>query len=287
MISRWKRAQVSFQRLEAFYELEPEKINEKNTLTSISLKGKIEIKDLNFCYPETNVQVLKNINLTIKKGETIGIIGTIGSGKTTLINLLTRLYSVSNGKILIDETDINDIPIEVLRTNICYISQDNFLFSASIQDNVSLFKEDYEVGEITQSIKKAMVYEDISQMENGINTNIGENGGDLSGGQKQRIAIARAFLKNSSIFVFDDTFSALDNRTSKELLENMKELTKEKTCIIISNKVSDVKYSDKIIVLDHGELVEEGTHEELLAKKGLYNEFFKRQSREAKCNLLS
>ena len=166
------------------------------------------------------------------------------------MNLLTKLYSVPNGKILIDGKDLNNIPIEVLRNNICYISQDNFLFSSTIKNNIDLFKTEYSEEDIIDSTKKAIVYDDIQNLEGGIEAIIGERGNDLSGGQKQRVAIARAFLKNSKILIFDDTFSAIDNRTSEKLIENIQELAKKRTCIVISNKVSDVKYSDKIVVLD-------------------------------------
>lgn len=287
LISRFKRAQISYKRLEKFYELEPEKINEKSNIIKDKLEGNIYIKDLNFNYPGVMDRALENINIEIKKGETLGIIGTIGSGKTTLMNLFTRLYSVPNGKIFIDGKDINEIPIETLRSNICYITQDNFLFSSTLKDNISLFKDEYEDDEIKESTKKAIVYEDIMQMPQGINTIIGERGGDLSGGQKQRIAISRAFLKNSRILIFDDTFSALDNRTSEKLIENIKELSDEKTCIIISNKISDVKYSDKIIVLDHGNIIEEGTHEQLICNNGIYSEFYKQQSTKAEPSFLA
>ena len=232
-------------------------------------------------------KALENINIQIKKGETLGIIGTIGSGKTTLMNLLTKLYNIPNGKISIDGRDINDINIETLRENICYITQDNFLFSSTLKDNISLFKKEYEEEAIKESTKKAVIYDEIKQMPDGIKTTIGERGSDLSGGQKQRIVISRAFLKNSSILIFDDTFSALDNRTSQTLLENIKELTEDRTCIIISNKISDVKQSDKIIVLDNGKIVEQGVHNELIQKQGIYREFFEQQSTKAEPSFLS
>ncbi len=286
LIARFKRAQISYKRLEKIYELELEKINTKDTFIEEKLEGNIIIKNLTFNYPGTIDGVLQDIDLNIKKGETIGIIGTIGSGKTTLMNLLIRLYSVPNGKIFIDGKDINEIPIEVLRDNICYITQDNFLFSTSLKENINLFKDDYKEDEIYESTKKAIVYDDIKKMPKEINTVIGERGGDLSGGQKQRVAISRAFLKNSTILVFDDTFSALDNRTSEKLIENIKYLSDGKTCIIISNKVSDVKYSDKIIVLSNGKIVESGTHEKLIENNGIYNEFYKQQSTKAEPSFL-
>lgn len=287
LIARFKRAQISYKRLEKIYELEPEKINQKNSLLKEKLEGNIVIKDLSFSYPGIIDKALDNINIEIKKGETLGIIGTIGSGKTTLMNLITRLYNIPNGKILIDGKDINEIPILTLRNNICYITQDNFLFSTTLKDNISLFKDEYEDDEIKESTQKAIVYEDIEKMPKGINTVIGERGGDLSGGQKQRVAVSRAFLKNSRILIFDDTFSALDNRTSEKLIKNIREISKEKTCIIISNKISDVKQSDKIIVLDNGKIVERGTHEELIYNNGIYSEFYNQQSTKAKPSFLA
>ena len=287
LIARFKRAEISYQRLEKIFMLETEKINTKRIFKTEKLNGDIVIQDLNFNYPGIIDKALENINVEIKKGQTLGIIGTIGSGKTTLMNLLTKLYTVPNGKIKIGGKDINEIPIDVLRNNICYITQDNFLFSTTLQDNISLFREDYHEEEIKESTKKAAVYEDIKSMPEGIHTVIGERGGDLSGGQKQRIAISRAFLKNSTILIFDDTFSALDNKTSEKLIENIKSLSNDKTSIIISNKVSDVKFSDMIIVLDNGQIKERGTHEELINQQGIYYTFFKQQSTKSEVSILA
>lgn len=281
LISRFKRAQISYHRLDKVFDLEREKLslstkegfNSKN-----KLKGNIEIKDLTFNYPENIDMVLENINLEVKQGQMLGIIGTIGSGKTTLMNLLLRLYRVPNGKIFIDGIDINEIPLMVLRNSICYITQDNFLFSTSLKENISLFREEFKQEEIEDSTKGAMIYDDIEKMENGINTVIGERGTDLSGGQKQRVVISRAFLNKSNIVIFDDTFSALDNKTEESLLKNIKKLVEGKTCIIISNRISDIKDSDKIIVLDHGNIMEAGTHEELIQNDGIYHLFYRQQS---------
>ena len=281
LISRFKRAQISYERLDKVFSLETEKIKVKRNIKKDKLEGNIVIHDLSFHYPGILEKALENIDIEIKKGQTLGIIGTIGSGKTTLMNLITRLYSSPNGKISIDGKDINDIPIEVLRNNICYITQDNFLFSATLKDNISLFKEEYDDDAIKESTKKAIVYDDIANMPHGMETVIGERGGDLSGGQKQRIAISRAFLKDSSILVFDDTFSALDNKTSEKLIKNIREVSDDKTCIIISNKVSDVRESDIIIVLDDGKISERGTHEELIDHKGIYYDFYIQQSTKA------
>lgn len=287
LIAGFKRAQISYKRLEKVFELEKEKISTRTIDIEKKLCGKIEIKDLNFNYPGFIEPTLENINISLNEGETLGIIGTIGSGKTTLMNILLRLYDIPRGKIFIDDKDINDISIDTLRDNICYITQDNFLFSASLKENINLFRDIYEKEEIEESTKKAIIYDEINKMEKGIDTVIGERGTDLSGGQKQRVVVSRAFLKNSSIIIFDDTFSALDNRTSKELLHNIKQLTQDKTCIIISNKISDVKNSDKIIVLNAGNILEKGTHEELIKLNGKYYEFFKQQSTNSEESFLS
>lgn len=279
VISRYKRAQLSYKRLDKVFSLEREKISVKGNLQSEDMvTGNIEIKDLTFNYPEHIETVLNNINITVNKGETLGIIGTIGSGKTTLMNLLLRLYPVRSGKIFIDGQDINEISLKTLRDNICYITQDNFLFSTTLRENVKLFKDGFEEEEIKESTKNAMIYDDIEKMQNGIDTIIGERGGDLSGGQKQRVVISRAFLNKSNIVIFDDTFSALDNRTEQMVLNNVKELVKDKTCIIISNRISDIKDANKIVVLDGGNIIETGTHEALLEEKGKYYEFYKQQS---------
>lgn len=278
IISRLKRSQISYQRLDKVLKLERENLNLKSSEKQQEISGDIVIKDLNFNYPDNIENVLHNINLTIKKGETLGIIGTIGSGKTTLMNLLLKLYLVKDGKIFIDGKDINQIPTEALRENICYITQDNFLFSTTIKENIRLFKENYEEDDIRESTKQSMLKDEIENLRNGIDTIIGERGVDLSGGQKQRVVISRAFLQNSNFVIFDDTFSALDNKTEEKLLENVRKSTKNKTCIIISNRISDVKDADTIIVLDKGEIIQKGKHEDLINEKGLYAKFYFQQS---------
>lgn len=277
-ISRYKRAQISYQRLDKIFKLQREKINLKTLDKQTEISGDIEIKDLNFNYPDNIEKVLENISLTIKRGETLGIIGTIGSGKTTLMNLLLKLYTVKDGRIFIDGKDINQIPTEVLRENICYITQDNFLFSTTIKENIRLFKNGFEDEEIKESTQQAMLKDEIENLRNGIDTIIGERGVDLSGGQKQRVVISRAFLKNSNFVIFDDTFSALDNKTEEKLLENVRKATEGKTCIIISNRISDIKDADNIIVLDGGKIVQKGKHENLINEEGLYAKFYLQQS---------
>lgn len=278
IISRYKRAQISYQRLDRIFKLQREKINLKSLDKQEEISGDIEIKNLSFNYPDNIENVLDDINITIKKGETLGIIGTIGSGKTTLMNLLSKLYLVKDGTILIDGKDINQIPTEALRENICYITQDNFLFSTTIRENIKLFKDGYEDREIRESAEQAMLKDEIDNMRNGIDTIIGERGVDLSGGQKQRVVISRAFLQKSNFVIFDDTFSALDNKTEEKLLENVRREIAGKTCIIISNRISDVKDANNIIVLDKGQIVQRGKHENLINEDGLYAKFYLQQS---------
>lgn len=286
VLTKYKKSKVSLKRLEELVNLPEEQIEIIDNEKYGELKGNIEIKNLTYNYPGYIERVLENISINIKPGESLGIIGVIGSGKTTLMNLLLKLYDVERGKIFIDGVDINDIPTKKIRDNICYITQDNFLFSATLKENINLFKDNYKDSEIEESTKSAMIYEEISEMEEGIHTVIGEKGIDLSGGQKQRVVISRAFLNKSNIVIFDDTFSALDNRTEQHVLNNIKDLTKNKTCIIISNRISDIKDCDKIIVLHQGKIIEEGNHESLLDEKGKYYEFFENQAHKAKFSVL-
>lgn len=286
LFGKAKKFKVSFDRLNKMFKLPEEEIDNFEKSNKDKLNGDIEIKNLTYNYPGYIETVLENINIDIKEGESLGIIGVIGSGKTTLMNLLLKLYDVERGKIFIDGKDINDIPVKIIRDNICYITQDNFLFSATLKENINLFKDEYKDEDIEDSTKQAMIYDEISHMDDGINTVIGEKGIDLSGGQKQRVVISRAFLNNSNIIIFDDTFSALDNRTEQHVLNNIKELTKNKTCIIVSNRISDIKDCDKIIVLEQGEIVEQGNHQTLLQKDGKYQEFYQNQAHKAQSSLL-
>ncbi len=283
VFSRYRRGKISYDRLQKIFDIEKEydtlKLSNKNPNGEIKkFDGNIVIKNLTFNYPDYIDKVLDDINIKIAKGETLGIIGKIGSGKSTLMNLLVRLYPVKNNKIFIDGEDINNIPIEVIRDNVCYITQDNFLFSTTIKDNVSLFKEDFDDEDIKNSITEAMIYDEVMNMPSEMDTKIGERGVELSGGQKQRLVISRAFLNKSSIVIFDDTFSALDNKTEQKVLKNIKRLVKGRTCIIVSNRISDIKHADKIIVLDSGKIAEFGTHSELMELKKLYYEFYKEQA---------
>ncbi len=285
LMSRGKRAALAYRRLDRLFKIEKEKLLPISEMKQDMISGDIVIKNLTYNYPSNIEVALKSINLEIKQGQKLGIIGTIGSGKTTLANLLLRLYQVKDNTIFIGGVDINDIEITDLRKSICYITQDNFLFSSTLRDNIRLFKEGYKDDDIRESTKNALIYDDISQMKDEINTVIGERGVDLSGGQKQRIVISRAFLLRSNIVIFDDTFSALDNKTEEQVLRNVNEICKDKTCIIISNRISDIKDADKIIVLEDGVIVEEGKHQVLLDYNGLYRKFYDKQSSKDEINV--
>lgn len=287
LIKHFKKVQISYKKLDNMFKLAEEDLRTDDGIVKEKFEGNIEIKDLTFKYPGTKETVLENININISKGKSLGIIGIIGSGKTTLMNLIMKLYNVPNNKILIDGRDINSIEADVIRKNICYITQDNFLFSTSLKENINLFKDIYSGEQIEESTKKSMIFDEIEQMQDGIDTIIGEKGIDLSGGQKQRVVISRAFLNSdSSVLIFDDTFSALDNKTEGYVLANIKEFTKDKTCIIVSNRISDIKHCDEIVVLENGKIVERGIHSELLQNKFKYYEFYKNQAEKNKVDFL-
>ena len=287
LIKHFKKIQISYKKLDNMFKLAEEDIYILNEGNEEVLQGNIKIDNLTFKYPGTKKNVLENISIEIEKGKSLGIIGVIGSGKTTLMNLLMKLYNVPNNNIYIDGKDINKIKADVIRRNICYITQDNFLFSTSLKENINLFKDIYSREQIEESTKKSMLYSEIEQMEDGIDTIIGEKGIDLSGGQKQRVVISRAFLNNSNILIFDDTFSALDNKTEGYVLANIKEYTQNKTCIIVSNRISDIKHCDEIVVLENGKIVERGIHSELLKNRFKYYEFYKNQAEKNKVDFLA
>lgn len=271
-----QRGMASLKRLNKIFMVKPSVVDGKAMINK-PVDGDIKINNLSFTYPGSNKEVLKNINLNIKKGSTIGIVGKTGSGKTTLINLILKMYNVENNKIILADTDINDYTLEALRTDVGYVPQDNFLFSASIKDNIKFFKNIYSDKEVENASKASCIYESIIELPNGFDTILGERGVNISGGQKQRVSIARALVKNPSLLILDDSLSAVDAVTETKILKNLKSLRAEKTSIIIAHRLSAVQAADEIIVLNEGTIAEHGTHDELLSKGGIYYDIYKEQ----------
>lgn len=225
--------------------------------------SKIEFKDLCFEYVP-NTPVLKNINMTVNKGDTIALVGNSGGGKSTLVSLLPRFYDPTAGAIMIDGTDIRDFTLKSLRRNIAVVFQDNFLFAGTIRENIMLGNENATEEELQRAIKMAYLDDFVGSLANGVDTQIGERGILLSGGQKQRVAIARAFLKNAPILVLDEATSALDNKAEAVVQKAIENLMQDKTVFVIAHRLSTIRNATKIAVINHGEIVEMGTHEELM-----------------------
>jgi len=234
--------------------------------------------EVNLSYIDTNIQALKNISFTLKEGETLGIFGKTGSGKSTIANLVCRLYDTSTGSIRFGNTNIKNLNLNSLRTAIGYIPQDGYLFSGTIRENIAFSSDSIDNQKIIEAAKKADILDEINNFKNGLETIIGERGVQLSGGQRQRLAIARTFYKNPALYIFDDCLSAIDATKEQRILKQLKLESKEKSSIIISHRVSTLKNADKIIVLDNGEITETGSHTELLGQKGFYFEMHQIQT---------
>ncbi|NLV91651.1 MAG: ABC transporter ATP-binding protein [Firmicutes bacterium] len=275
-----QRGKASMDRLNTLFENKPEVRDEsKSTQGPVPLQGEIEVRNLTFAYEKKQEPVLKNISFHVPAGSTLAIVGRTGSGKTTLMNLLLRLYNPPRGTILLDGREIRDIPLKQLRSSIGYVPQDTFLFSTSLLDNIGFGLEESEITEekAMAAAKRAQVHGDILETSQGYQTVIGERGVTLSGGQKQRVAIARALIKNPTILILDDSLSAVDTNTEERILAELEEIMKTRTSIIISHRISTVKHADNILVLDDGQIIEQGSHQELLAKRGLYWDIYQKQ----------
>ncbi|MEM9681607.1 MAG: ABC transporter ATP-binding protein, partial [Bacteroidota bacterium] len=270
-----QQAEASQVRINEFLSQEPEIVNTITQKTPI--QGNIKFKDVSFVYDDTNITALKNISFEINKGETIGIIGKTGSGKSTILDLIGRLYDVSSGTIEIDGRSIKDTNLFDLRKHIGYVPQDAFLFSDSIKNNIKFGKEDATDEEVYQAAKNAVVHKNIVGFTNSYNTILGERGITLSGGQKQRVSIARAIIKDPSILLFDDCLSAVDTETEEEIMSNLGKISKDKTTFIVSHRVSTTKNADKIIVIDDGQITQQGTHNQLITEEGYYKELYLKQ----------
>ncbi|GHB52018.1 ABC transporter [Mongoliitalea lutea] len=260
-------------------------LDEKNDIQStenleVAIQGNVAFEDVSFVYPNSGIQALKHVSFTIDAGQSLAIIGTTGSGKSTIANLLMRMYDVSSGKITIDDRPIQQYDLASLRKQIGFVPQDVFLFSDSISNNIAFGMDTMELPQVEQAAKDADVYNNIIDFPNGFETKLGERGITLSGGQKQRVSIARAIAKEPSILLLDDCLSAVDTKTENAILSALKRIMQQRTSIIISHRVSSAKLADKIIVLDDGQIVEHGTHESLLDAKGVYAELFEKQTQQ-------
>ena len=244
------------------------------------LDGNISFRNVNFIYPNTGIHALKNFNLNIKKGQRVAIIGHTGSGKTTIAQLLLRMYDPSSGAIFLDDVDVRDMDVQVLRRQISYMPQDVFLFSDTIANNISFGVLNQRAANVQEAAHYASIDKEIDEFQNKYETLVGERGVTLSGGQKQRISIARALIKDTPIIVFDDCLSAVDAKTEKEILANLNHFLQYRTVIIITHRIFSLFDFDKIIVLDDGEIVEEGKHDELLARNGYYTFLYQQQQLE-------
>lgn len=273
-----QRAEASQERINEFLHVVPEIQNLREEPSEI--KGHIVFDKVNFTYPDSGIQAIKNLSFDLLAGKSLALIGKTGSGKSTVGYLISRLYSVSSGRITIDQTPIEHLNLDSLRSGIGYVPQEAFLFSDSIGANIGFGVDQPDAEAIQLAAKNADVHQNIMDFPKGYDTMVGERGVTLSGGQKQRISIARAILKKPEILIFDDCLSAVDTQTEEEILNNLKDIMEHKTSIIISHRLSSVKHCDEILVLEDGEVVERGTHESLLQRNGAYAELFEKQQLE-------
>ncbi|MCF7926729.1 MAG: ABC transporter ATP-binding protein/permease [Candidatus Izimaplasma sp.] len=273
------RGKGSLQRIEEILYEDITVKDPENPVEIDELKGEIEFKNLSFKYPDGDENVLTDVSFKINPGETVGILGRTGSGKTSIVDLLLRIYNVEKGSILLDGIDIMDIKIKDLRDNFGYVPQDGFLFSDTITNNIALeFKDDEEIkNQVKHAAELSDVHDNIIEFSDGYETVIGERGATLSGGQKQRLSIARALLKNAPIMILDDSVSAVDTKTEETILNNLKQVREGKTTILIAHRISTIKNADKIIIVDDGTVVDVGTHEELLTRCDFYIDIVNRQ----------
>ena len=275
-----QRASASQKRINEF-------LNEKTDIVSIqnkklNISGKIEFRNVSFRYPDTGIVGMDNISFKINAGESLGIIGSTGSGKSTVANSILRLFDVDNGKILLDDCEIKDLDITNFRRQIGYVPQDVFLFSDTIENNILFGTEDKKFKDVEEASRNADLIRNINSFPNKYKTKVGERGITLSGGQKQRVSIARAIIKKPKILILDDCLSAVDTKTENVILENLKSIMSETTSIIISHRISSVKLAKKILVIEEGKIIEKGTHKELLSIKGHYFNLYNNQIEEEK-----
>lgn len=280
VINLLQQGKAADNRIRQVLSTEPAIQDEEGVTPITSIQGDIIIRNLSFKYQRSKESALKNINVSIPKGSSLAIVGKVGSGKSTLVNLLLRLYDPPKNSIFIDDHDIRNVPLKTLRESIAYVPQDNFLFSTSIKENIAFDPKPYQDEHVFHAAMQAHVYEDIMDLPDKFDTELGERGLSLSGGQRQRVSIARALIKPSPIIILDDSLSAVDSKTETIILNTLKTQMKSRTSIIISHRISTIKEADQIIVLDKGEIVERGTHQSLLKQDGIYKKMFTTQTTE-------
>lgn len=273
-----QEAEASQKRLNEFLKIEPE-IKNNNENTS-EIQGNISFENVSFTYQDTNIEALKNVSFTVKKGETLAILGKTGSGKSTILSLISRLYDVTEGEVKIDGNEISALNLNDLRNNIGIVPQDAFLFSDTIKNNIKFGNQNATDEEVIEAAKNAVVHDNIIAFNKQYDTVLGERGITLSGGQKQRVSIARAIIKNPAILLFDDCLSAVDTETEEMILNNLFEISKDKTTIIVSHRVSSAKNADKIIILEDGKIIQQGSHNQLINQEGYYASLYLKQLSE-------
>jgi ATP-binding cassette subfamily B protein len=278
VINVLQRGRAADTRLRQVLDTQPAVRDDEDAVRLPSIQGRIEIRDLTFTYPDQSHPALENINLTIPAGSSLAIVGKVGSGKTTLVNLLLRIYNPPYGTIFIDGVDIRKIRLEQIRRSVGYVPQEYFLFSTTIAENIAFDPRGYEMEEIQEAAKIAQVHDNIIQFPHKFDTPLGERGISLSGGQRQRVSMARALIKKPSILIFDDSLSAVDADTEERILQGLERVMKGRTTIITSHRLSAIRHADQIIVLDRGRIAEQGNHHSLLKLGGIYASMYEQQT---------